>query len=81
MICRLALKQSQNKINLEIKRNGLYLTALTCNIITAERNENERYISKEWCDLVKQKVLKVGDRLFFKLSKDSSSMMLRIIHI
>jgi hypothetical protein len=75
------MKESQKKIDLQIKRNGLSLTAFTCKIITTKRNKNERYISKEWCDFVKHRVLKVGDRLFFKLSKPSSTLMIKIIHI
>jgi hypothetical protein len=75
------MKETQKTIDLQIKRNGLSLTAFTCKIKTASRNEYERFISKEWCDFVKHRVLKVGDRLFFKLSKPSSTLMIKIIHI
>jgi hypothetical protein len=75
------LQKKQRTIELEIRKNGMTLTALDCKILTSKRSKFERYISKEWCGFVKQKKIKVGDKLIFKISKPSSRMMLRIIHV
>jgi hypothetical protein len=68
-------------ITLEIKKNGLSLTTFPCKILTAKRSKVEKYISEEWCTFVKQRKLRIGDKLFFKVSKPSTTLKLRIIRV
>jgi hypothetical protein len=49
--------------------------------MTAKRSTDEKFISKEWYSFVKQYKLRVGDKLFFKLGKPSTTLKLRIIRL
>jgi hypothetical protein len=80
-IARLALQEKQKTIRLEIKKNGLRLATFGCEIVTAKRSKVEKFISKEWYSFVKQYKLQVGDKLFFKLNKPSTTLKLRIIRL
>ncbi|WJX26973.1 hypothetical protein P8452_64172 [Trifolium repens] len=80
-IARLALQKNQKTITLEIKKNGTSLTTFPCKILTAKRSNVEKYISEEWCTFVTQRKLRIGDKLFFKVSKPSTTLKLRIIRV
>ncbi|WJX85014.1 hypothetical protein P8452_67525 [Trifolium repens] len=85
--------QKATKCKVKINGEGLYewqtsvsaamarRTKAQVLILTAKRSKMEKYISKEWCSFVKQRNLRIGDKLIFKLSKPSTTLNLRILRV
>ncbi|CAJ2634821.1 unnamed protein product [Trifolium pratense] len=80
-IARIVLKPKVTKILIQFQINGVTFISTTCNIMAAKRNKFERYISKEWCRIVKRTNLKEGDKLSFKLEKPPSTLIIELLNV
>jgi hypothetical protein len=62
------------------KRN-LPLDVIKCKIITTKRDDKqvEKHLTSEWYQFVRQKKLKVGDKLIFQLSDPTKFMHVEIV--
>ncbi|GAU39408.1 hypothetical protein TSUD_323560 [Trifolium subterraneum] len=75
----MARKNKTQKQQLPRPIRRLSLIKCLAEIVTAERDEFERYIGKAWYDLQKSGNLQVGDKMVFKLVNPPSTLMINII--
>ncbi|WJX77803.1 hypothetical protein P8452_61077 [Trifolium repens] len=72
---RLFLGKKQNKVLVQAEAGDTF----SCKIMTATRNRDEKYISKEWTKFVKRNNLQVGDKLIFTLQNQPTKLLIQII--
>ncbi|WJX34912.1 hypothetical protein P8452_22975 [Trifolium repens] len=72
---RLFLGKKQNKVLVQAEAGDTF----SCKIMTATRNRDEKYISKEWTKFVRRNNLQVGDKLIFTLQNQPTKLMIQII--
>jgi hypothetical protein len=63
----------------DIQQNGVSLIKCPAEIVTAERDEFERYITNAWYNFQRSGNLQVGDKMVFKLANPPSTLMINII--
>jgi hypothetical protein len=69
------LGKKQNKVLVQAEAGDTF----SCKIMTATRNGDEKYISKEWTKFVRRNNLQVGDKLIFTLQNPPTKLLIQII--
>ncbi|CAJ2652082.1 unnamed protein product [Trifolium pratense] len=76
-VVRNALDKKQRSILVQTKRHGEWFN---CRILTAKRNKFEKYISKDWRQIMENISAKAGDIIIFRLTKSAKRMLVHTIH-